>query len=372
MNAFFRLKRSRNNRHARLSIEAGQVLSRLFIGVSLYLYLIAMSYLGQQTINTMVTTTVALYVFYVLAWLAVVRYSVFRFKTRLAASIVIDQMFIATAVYAGADAMAPAFWLSISVSLGCGLLGGAFYAKFSSLLGGVLLAIVFTQSPYWTGIPLVAIGIALATVAIPWHATLLAERLAKIGKEMHRRALEFEEAARTDSLTGILNRAGFVAALGRLVDKTNNSGMSGAVMLLDLDGFKAVNDEGGHAAGDVVLKEVATRLRQTLRSADNVARIGGDEFGILVHDLSSREDVERLALKVLHAIETIRVSFSSDLKVTASIGVFALPAQKPVGLDELLVTTDQLMYEAKKAGKNQYRMSVELAPCSPARTREMR
>jgi diguanylate cyclase (GGDEF)-like protein len=307
----------------------------------------------------MVTTTVALYVLYVLAWLPVVRYSVLRFKTRLAASIVIDQAFIAAAVYAGGDAMAPAFWLSVSVSLGCGLLGGAFYAKFSSLLGGLLLAIVFARSPFWTGIPLVSIGIAVATVAIPWHATLLAERIAKIGKEMHRRALVFEEAARTDSLTGALNRAGFLTALGRLVDKTSSGSVSGAVMLLDLDGFKAVNDEGGHAAGDEVLKEVARRLRQSLRSGDNIARIGGDEFGILLHDLSASEDVERLALKVLHAIETIDISSSTDLKVTASLGVFALPARVPLGLDELLVAADQLMYEAKKAGKNQYRISHE-------------
>lgn len=130
-------------------------------------------------------------------------------------------------------------------------------------------------------------------------------------------------------------------------------------MLLDLDGFKAVNDAGGHAGGDAVLKTVTQCLQQSLRASDKVGRIGGDEFGIIACDVSQSSDAEWLAAKLLKAIENIRLARYPDIRVTGSIGIHPLTAER---IETLLETTDRLMYEAKRAGKNQFRSAFDPLP----------
>ena len=127
-----------------------------------------------------------------------------------------------------------------------------------------------------------------------------------------------------------------------------------AVLLLDLDGFKAINDACGHAAGDEVLKMVAASLTDCVRISDKVARLGGDEFGILLRHVTNERSVELVVEKILGAITGI-VTPRNDLRLGASIGVCVLPHPDLHTYDDILKAADRLMYEAKAAGKHQYR-----------------
>lgn len=344
---------------ARRGIEMGQVLFRFAAACIFAACLLLVHFSGWRPVGTGLAAVVGAYLLFSAGWLAVVRFSLLRFRKRFTMSIVLDQSLFALAFSLGGDLMAPVLWAPVSVSLGYGLLGGSAYARFAAVLGASLMAFAFVLSPYWSGEPLLSAGLVLATLIVPWHSALLAAQISKSKKEVQRRAAEFELASKTDSLTGALNRAGFMAELEKLLERTSRTGEMSAMMLLDLDGFKAVNDTAGHPAGDEVLREVVRTLQKGLRASDKVARIGGDEFGILVLHLINEEDAEWLAYKVLRAIEDIRIPGYPDMRITGSIGIQVLPDASCEGAQAVIAAADRLMYAAKNAGKNQYRTSCD-------------
>ena len=340
----------------------GHILLRIAITGIFAAYLGVIEFLGPHALPVPLIVLVSLYLCYALVWIVVLQREILNFKSRLVTATVLDQLMVACALYTGGDIVAPIFWTPVSAAVGCGLLGGMFYAKFSSIVGGLFTGFAVALSPAWTGMPEVALGIVLGTVVIPWHVALLSERIESGRRAMRRRAAAFEAAAHTDSLTGTLNRDGFARVLRRLLDDTRSGATRGALMLLDLDGFKAVNDTAGHAAGDALLKEVARQLRNVLRISDQVGRIGGDEFGILLRDLSGEEDACRLADKVLQAIEAARVPAAAHMRITGSIGVCVLQGEESGSLETVMEVADRLMYEAKKSGKNRYRILADMTP----------
>jgi diguanylate cyclase (GGDEF)-like protein/PAS domain S-box-containing protein len=158
-----------------------------------------------------------------------------------------------------------------------------------------------------------------------------------------------------DPLTGLANRALLADRAEQALMRSARSGASVAVVLVDLDGFKFVNDSLGHQVGDVVLGEVARRLESLVRSEDTVARLGGDEFVILIDDVSGMEETQLLAERVR---EVLRPRFSLpgwDYAVTASVGV-AVGSASEVDVHELLRDADTAMYVAKTSGKDSVRM----------------
>jgi diguanylate cyclase (GGDEF)-like protein/PAS domain S-box-containing protein len=158
-----------------------------------------------------------------------------------------------------------------------------------------------------------------------------------------------------DPLTGLANRALLADRAEQALMRSARSGASVAVMLVDLDGFKFVNDSLGHQVGDVVLGEVARRLESLVRSEDTVARLGGDEFVILIDDVSGMEETQLLAERVG---EVLRPRFSLpgwDYAVTASVGV-AVGSASEVDVHELLRDADTAMYVAKTSGKDSVRL----------------
>jgi len=156
-------------------------------------------------------------------------------------------------------------------------------------------------------------------------------------------------AAMHDAATGLPNRSLFDDRMTQAIALAERNHWTLAVMFFDLDRFKRINDEHGHAAGDFVLKEVASRLLQQLREEDTVCRNGGDEFLYLLVNPQGQENVERIARKILTNI--IRpMSFNGlDLIVGVSIGIALFPESAATGA-ELIARADAAMYTAKKDG----------------------
>jgi len=162
--------------------------------------------------------------------------------------------------------------------------------------------------------------------------------------------------AYNDSLTGLTNRTGLAPALEHAVQLALRYGRRLALVFLDLDGFKQINDAQGHHAGDQVLAEIGGRLRSCLRASDLVARLGGDEFVVLLEELHESGQAAAVARKLLAEIaRPCTLPDGAPAKVTVSIGVSLLPDDAGDARD-LMRHADAAMYVAKQAGRNCYRM----------------
>jgi diguanylate cyclase (GGDEF)-like protein len=171
--------------------------------------------------------------------------------------------------------------------------------------------------------------------------------LAMTALQSRRRAMDLRRLAMTDYLTGIANRARFEASITAEVHTARQSGTHFNVFLLDLDGFKNVNDTFGHAAGDEVLRTVAMRLTLLVRQSDTLARLGGDEFGIVTrNDHDYPPDV--LADRIRSAAEqSITLSDGNVVRVGISVGV-ASYTDPMSSADDVLALADRVLYEAKR------------------------
>jgi diguanylate cyclase (GGDEF)-like protein/PAS domain S-box-containing protein len=156
-----------------------------------------------------------------------------------------------------------------------------------------------------------------------------------------------------DGLTGLPNRAMFAQLLNLAVETARRYDRRFAVLFIDLDRFKVINDTLGHEAGDVLLREMAARLRECLRASDVVARLGGDEFVVLVQEVSEPGQVAAIARNILAEVMKPIVILGQECRVTASIGICMHPEE---GQDDQSVMkhADMAMYAAKEEGKNTY------------------
>jgi diguanylate cyclase (GGDEF)-like protein/PAS domain S-box-containing protein len=173
--------------------------------------------------------------------------------------------------------------------------------------------------------------------------------------ERHALEQELNHQAFHDTLTGLANRALFFDRLSHAMDRSAREGNAVAVLFVDLDDFKTVNDSFGHPAGDQLLVEVAKRIREALRPSDTVARFGGDEFAVLVEAGAMPEAAQEVARRIIDAMgSTFRV-LSNDVTMRPSIGI-AIADQPQVSPDDLLRDADLAMYVAKRKGKGRYEM----------------
>jgi diguanylate cyclase (GGDEF)-like protein len=177
-----------------------------------------------------------------------------------------------------------------------------------------------------------------------------------------------ESLALLDPLTGLANRRLLIDRMSMALAHARRNRSSMAVVYLDLDGFKQINDTLGHGAGDALLKMVAERLLATVREEDTVARLGGDEFVIALWDVMDVERAATVALKVIEAVSQPYDIEGHSVGMTASAGVSIYPAHGE-DADALMKSADLALYEAKHAGKNAYRISerTDLSAAAPAR-----
>lgn len=174
--------------------------------------------------------------------------------------------------------------------------------------------------------------------------------------KLQEREAALARLAHHDPLTGLPNRAAFLDRLEQAMALARRQHSHLALLFIDLDRFKPVNDSLGHDAGDQLLQEVALRLRNSIRQTDLVGRIGGDEFLVLLSDVDSRESVTRVAQKCIEAMATPFHLGDDTVAIGASIGIALFP-DHGASSTELITRADAAMYDAKNEGRNTYRLA---------------
>ena len=224
------------------------------------------------------------------------------------------------------------------------------WALGQSPVGGLLLA---TERLY-AGFASV-LGVVLSMVL--WHRFATAELL-RIKVQAQRQQLEaqnhqLESMAMHDALTGLLNRRAFETQAGLAISRARRDGSGLAALMLDLDHFKRINDQYGHPAGDAVIKFTADVLAGSVRDTDLVARVGGEEFMVLLPGTSPQaalEVAEKIRQRVMHTPQALNATEHIDISV--SVGVACFAPGKMCSFEKLYAQADQALYEAKRLGRN--------------------
>ena len=162
--------------------------------------------------------------------------------------------------------------------------------------------------------------------------------------------------AHYDQLTNIPNRYLLIDRISHLIAQSKRNNSTFSIFYIDLDEFKNINDAKGHTFGDKVLVETALRLKQSIRNSDTVARIGGDEFVLLLENTSGKDDISAMAETIIQKISRPLSIDGEALKVSCSIGVATYPAINE-SIDVLLAAADRVMYKAKSNGRGTYEIS---------------
>ena len=160
-----------------------------------------------------------------------------------------------------------------------------------------------------------------------------------------------------DPLTHLPNRAYLTERLNSILAMSRRRGGATAILFIDLDNFKTVNDSLGHPVGDALLVEIAGRITATVRDADVVSRLGGDEFLVVLSDIASSEDAARVAAKLIDAVSRVATLGGHKLSVSPSIGISVFPADGDTS-DDLIRHADAAMYHAKESGRSNYQFFV--------------
>lgn len=262
--------------------------------------------------------------------------------TRRVIAVVTDQVLFATTLFLTGEIAAPFVLIPLFFTFGSGLRYGRSYAVLSSALSSVLTCAVLMLSSYWAHFPAIRIGLALATIYLPFYVFRLTDALA--------------QKLRTDSMTKLKNRIGFEEMLKETCRNTAQAEHDSAVVVIDLDGFKRINDEQSHAIGNEVLQHISHWLRVELGPLGVPARFGGDEFTVLVTKLESRTTLEAALTGFLE--RTVSVGRLYKGALGASIGVYYIEPTSSVTPEFAFKAADKLMYKAKQLGKNQFVTSV--------------
>jgi diguanylate cyclase (GGDEF)-like protein len=183
-------------------------------------------------------------------------------------------------------------------------------------------------------------------------------RTIRLARERHEREQRLKRIACIDQLTGSLNRRGLLAAIRNSSEAASRLNMAAALMTIDIDLFKDINDTFGHPIGDLILRQSCRRIAHCVRENDVVGRSGGDEFWVVLNGFTKPENIPAIASKMLHSfVSPFRVN-SKNIRVGVSIGVALNPLHADT-VDEWVKKSDIALYAAKRKGRNQWVMYEE-------------
>jgi diguanylate cyclase (GGDEF)-like protein len=201
-------------------------------------------------------------------------------------------------------------------------------------------------------------GVLIGMIIAALLTGVLTYRSSVLMRELNGARSELLRISRTDQLTGLPNRVVFNEQLDLSIKSARRNAGKCAVLFIDLDRFKIINDTWGHAAGDALLVEVAERLRGSVRESDVITRVGGDEFVVILNEVSHRDQAALIARQILSAVRRGIFLGGQKNQTTASVGIAMFPADGS-DVETLTKNADMAMYRAKEHGKNDFRFFEE-------------
>jgi diguanylate cyclase len=324
--------------------EREQAMLRVGMGAAVLLAYLAYAWLYPSHEAWMVVRLVALYICYGTFTLLAASRAVRPSTARLCITTVADQAMVGVTLALGGAVALPMLWAMFWFLIGSGCRYGKPTLAVSAVTALVSVAVLALAQPWWIANRPAAIGLGLSVLGASAYLSVLVDRLGDANRDLARQAS-------TDPLTGLSNRY----ALERIVDRAMSGHESAsALLLIDLDGFKEVNDTYGHAVGDMLLQSFAQLLARGMRQADTVARLGGDEFVVLAGDMRDRGAVLSVADGIHSMLAAITSVQERPVLVSASIGACLLSSAAHAhraDMSSVLRAADRAMYRAKRLGE---------------------
>ena len=264
------------------------------------------------------------------------------------AGVLIDLLPCLIVIAHGTPAFAPLFFVMSTISVGYGLRFGPHYTLICALITGVGLGLITAFIPAFRA----EWGWMLSTIAlvsiVPLYSAYLTVRLNQRRQSAEKEAARLQYLSTHDQLTGLVNRSHLLGVLEQRLNERVGRRPALAVLFVDLDGFKSVNDRFGHQAGDTLLRQVAHCMRGSVRSSDIVARVGGDEFVVLIDEVLHEEEVPVIVNALEERVRAAVRDTEEYRNVGASIGVASYAGQVPRPTAESLIAeADAAMYKVK-------------------------
>jgi len=265
------------------------------------------------------------------------KYSLLALLAKLGSAVVMG-LAITGMHYTG---MAAAQFAPDSICLAADSTRGMDTATLATIIGSATLIILFI------------------TMGISALDAYFAGRTAKLADALQAANEQLKNIALYDSLTGLPNRMLLQDRMEQAISRAERSSKSFALMFVDLDKFKPVNDSFGHSVGDALLKAAAHRLSRCVRKEDTVARAGGDEFIVVLSEISSAKDAAKFGSKIVGQLANPFHVGPHELDISCSVGISVYPNDGK-DINTLLINADYAMYQAKRAGRNAYRFFIPL------------
>ena len=305
-----------------------------------------------------IVATAILFPLYAIGYAFEVRRRPVPTRARRAAALLADNL-AASYIASFGGGFAAYVGFNFLTTMGWGLRFGRHYLFMATAIAILGMAANLAASPYWQEHLLFGGSIIFGLLAGAINASILLERIALGNRRLAEKVEEIARLAWRDQLTKLPNRLHFQERLSQALAAAARKHREVALLLFDIDGFKAVNDTLGHEAGDRLLQEIARRVGRRVRQADTFARFGGDEFVVLMELSRGKSDAIRVAESVIRVIGDIDLFAHAGIRVGASVGIacwLPLPGERPDS-DGFLKQADHAMYEAKRAGKGRYRVA---------------
>lgn len=235
---------------------------------------------------------------------------------------------------------------------------GAAYLAYTVMLSSLGLFIGITINDFWTDNVLTGLLFCMALLIFPFYYWRIVKDFhLKIGV-LQKNLVEKSYAAMHDPLTSLANRTYLFEKIEAHVLIGRRTNEKFALLYIDLDGFKTINDTCGHGRGDIVLKQIAEILLQSARKSDVVARIGGDEFAVLLQNVADEQIIDTISKRILTSITKLSQDADTKYALSASIGISVYPHHGET-TEALVNMADFTMYRVKNEGKNNYMLATE-------------
>jgi len=335
--------------------ELSQGIARLVISFITIFFLFYLEVTNQHT-TQLVLIIVSTYFIFACGWILLIKHRPGIYISRRIIAISADLSICSFTIYNlnewGGVFYATFLW----VILGNGMRFGQFYLKFALILGVIGFTIVLVFASFWQDKLPLGVGLLIAIIVLPLFYSTLITRLHTLNDKLSLELDRSKYAATHDGMTSLLNREYFVQRLQEEIYRSKRYGNTFCVFYIDVDNFKMINDTYGHLQGDTVIIEIANRLKETIRITDIAARMGGDEFAMIVLSMEKQNDIENFSQKLIDSISGSIKLDTTEIHPSASVGISVYPFCGET-INDLVLAADTAMYLSKSSGKNTYSVS---------------